>query len=531
MVRVTSVMCCLALIFSAGLSHAATQVDDLKLEVEKLRKEINQRNDGKASPIGKVDRMMGDKYGPNSPVTTHAGKLQISGLLQVWYQAVQNDNVGIVKAAGGNNLDASAGAFPGTESNEVNDNDTFRIRRSQLKFTIDIHENISAVVMIDPAREHNISYYPLPTFSRHDALFGGPFFAQTGAGLQGGNTIVPQLLQDAYISYHGVIPHHDFTIGQFIPPSGEEAWRGDGYLEFVERAMCTGVNKVRDIGAMVHGSWINGRVQYWAGVFNGPGGSMLADPEILEAGNRSDDNDAKDVAWRVAFRPVWSTDPCTWYGRLELGFHRTDGVKGEAGSTNNEANWINGLNKEQTSAYRMGAWAWYRPGGPVRGAWFRGEWSQAHDRIGGSNILPPTQLLQLGSNTDAGAAAIQMNPGAVTVSGWYFATGYKMSESRFAEDLAGCSNFVGKALHDMEFAFRYEVFQNISAEDLVNPDRNTDLFKTQAYTAGINYYIKGFDAKLQANYIWVDEPSDGNPNRGLREVRNNVFVVNFQVMF
>src|SRR5690242_13889559 len=124
--RILSLAVCLFV--AVGVASAA-QVDDLKREVEILRKEINQRQDAKSAAIGKVDGMIGSKYGPNNPVTTKAGKLQISGLLQVWYQSVQNDNVGIVKAAGGNNLDASPGAFPGTESNEVNDNDTFRVRR------------------------------------------------------------------------------------------------------------------------------------------------------------------------------------------------------------------------------------------------------------------------------------------------------------------------------------------------------------------------------------------------------------------
>src|SRR4051812_44432585 len=99
MVRVTSVVVCLALLIGTGVSRAATQVDDLKKEVEKLRKEINQREGSKSSPIGKVDGLMGSKYGPNSAVTTKAGKLQIDGLIQVWYQSVQNDTIGNVVPA------------------------------------------------------------------------------------------------------------------------------------------------------------------------------------------------------------------------------------------------------------------------------------------------------------------------------------------------------------------------------------------------------------------------------------------------
>ena len=67
----------------------------------------------------------------------------------------------------------------------------------------------------------------------------------------------------------------------------------------------------------------------------------------------------------------------------------------------------------------------------------------------------------------------------------------------------------------------------------MNNATNTDLFKTQVYTAGINYYIKGHNAKIQLNYNVVDEP-EGNANGANREfhqVRNDNFVVNFQVWF
>lgn len=42
---------------------------------------------------------------------------------------------------------------------------------------------------------------------------------------------------------------------------------------------------------------------------------------------------------------------------------------------------------------------------------------------------------------------------------------------------------------------------------------------------------KGNNAKIQLNYNWVDEPNENNNKsaRGFREVRNDNFVVNFQV--
>jgi phosphate-selective porin len=106
-----------------------------------------------------------------------------------------------------------------------------------------------------------------------------------------------------------------------------------------------------------------------------------------------------------------------------------------------------------------------------------------------------------------------------------------MPESIFTENLKK-GGTMDRMLTKMEFAFRYEVYQNIAMEDLVNPDRHTDLFKTQAFTAGVNYYLEGRGVKLQANYIVVVDPtSPGQPLRGLRKVQNDVFVVNFQSSF
>jgi len=509
-----TVLGCLSVIAGFAAHAASDQVQDLKREIENLRKEINSSDVNKsATPIGKVDARTSMKYGPNNVVETKVGKLSIGGLVQVWYQSVANDRLGLNRLT---EVGEGGETFEG-ESSDTFDNDTFRIRRTELRLTMDVHENVSAYIMIDPARESNIQFYQLPTLYVRNSPLSNSSFLQSGAGLQAGNTIVPQLLQDCYINFHDVVPYHDFTIGQFKPPSGEEAWRNSGQLEFVERAMVTGLNNVRDIGAMVHGSFLEGRVQYWAGVFNGPFGTVLSNPELVEGGNRSDDNDEKDFAWRVQFRPVWNKDK--WHGRLELGYSRTDGLHGEGYSEAGRDTPVNGLNVEKTWINRNAAWAWYRPGGPVAGWWLRGEWGSSKDRFYNQGIaVGPTIWFEP-----------QNKPKAETLAGWYFGTGYKLSDSIWAEGLENGGG-VGGFLKNLEFAFRYEVFDAVVVESSSTPDRNSDIYKTQTVTAGINYYIKGHDAKIQANYIWVDEPEIDN-GRGFREIRNDVFVVNFQVMF
>ena len=63
--------------------------------------------------------------------------------------------------------------------------------------------------------------------------------------------------------------------------------------------------------------------------------------------------------------------------------------------------------------------------------------------------------------------------------------------------------------------------------------RPLDRFYTRVWTAGINYYIIGHNAKVQANYNWVDLPAEKS-TPGVREfhnTRNDSFVINFQVAF
>ena len=86
--------------------------------------------------------------------------------------------------------------------------------------------------------------------------------------------------------------------------------------------------------------------------------------------------------------------------------------------------------------------------------------------------------------------------------------------------------------------------ENILVADLVQPNAHTDVFATDVWTAGINYYIKGNNAKIQLNYNMVDSPDAGatvtrgfpgavgtatGPRRNFRGVDNNSLIVNFQV--
>jgi hypothetical protein len=508
------------------------EYEKLKSEVENLRQKL-----ATSAPVGSgsaVDRVLENKYGPNAGVTTRQGRLTIGGLLQVWFYTIQNDNRSWVDAD-----QVNGGPNAGFGSNEVSDNDSFRVRRSQLRFTMDIHENVTAVVMINPAAEAD----SFPTFGSNQGNgAGGVVYVNSGVvsnddangfssvaignvrntAVRTGSGSSNRMLEDAYINYHGILPHHDVTVGQFLARAGEEGVRDDSRLDFVERAMITQVAYNRDLGMQVHGTWFDDRLQYWLGIFDGAGTAFQAHS------NRSDTNDDKDWVLAILGRPIWKDE--TW-GSLELGYSIRYGQGGESGSraTGRFARQVDGLNRHTTVHMQQFAWAMYKPGGPVRGWWLRGEWGHYRDRFAPNEV-----------NSVVGDAVT--DPPEFSIQGWYLASGYKMSESRWADDLCSGGIFYKSILSPMEFTFRYEAMENLFYQDPTEatPLRRMDIFKTQIYTAGVNYYIKGHNAKLQFNYNWVIEDDDNDSPSGAgnfaqgngrqtREVSNNNFVVNFQV--
>lgn len=528
MARIQGILAALlaALLFvapSGALAGDASQaeIEQLRKEIEQLRKQLT--GSSAAMPRDRMADVVAGKYGPNNSVTTKNGRLTIGGLLQVWYYSVQNDNQGMFE-----NHDVTD-VF---DTNEASDNDSFRIRRAELCFTMDIHENVTAVVRIDPAREaisfpnmtdnkatNGIFKMSNNVAPEYDLLSIGPGAGNgaTVGNVQTGAGRVPRLLEDAYINYHGVVPHHDFTIGQFVPRIGEEGPRSSAEIDFVERSMIGQLTRDYDLGVQMHGFWWDDRLHYWLGVFDGAG-NYFGSPM-----NRADDNDEKDLLAAIMVRPLWMNE--TW-GSIELGYSFKGGIHGESSNADPISDPLNGLNRNQNTALRHAAWGSYRPGGPVKGWWMRGEWQWLKDRNAPGVVA---DLLAGGNtdigNTDSGTGMAQSNGRPITTQGWYVATGYKLSDSVFADSAPSW-------LKPWEFAFRYECMGNVMVADQAK-QYNTDVFKTQVYTAGINYYIKGHNAKIQANYNWVVEPTGSalEDSYGFRKVRNDNLMLNFQVAF
>lgn len=504
--KIRSAIICVALSLSVlSCWSAETSVSDLRREIEDLRKQMAAANSGEVIQQ-QIENRVANVLNVDTPVQTRSGKLRIGGLLQVWAYSIQNDSRGLADGP-----QIQVGPEGTAARNQEADNDSFRVRRAEIRFALDIHENISAFITIDPAREATA----FPSFPSnqgsaktgdHDAYFFDPCLCegfiddprQIGPGIGTGN----RMLEEAYINYHDAIPFHDVSVGQFKRRLGDEGTRDSSELDFVERSMMTQPADLRDLGIQVHGNFLDGRLQYWAGLFNGAGTAFQS------RGNRSDDNDEKDAVFAVLARPVNNHER---FGTLEVGYSIMLGLGGENARHNPGDNPINALNRRSLVHSLQYAWGNYRPAGSLQGWWLHGEWGQYRDRFAPNEAA-------------SGLDVFSSNPGPFEVQGWNVSTGYHLGE------LADTK--LPNALRKLEFLFRYDVMQNLFFHDLVVPERRFDVFKTQVYTAGANYYVSGNNVKLQLNYNWVlEEDNVDKEDRQLREVKNNSLVLNLQVAF
>ena len=90
-----------------------------------------------------------------------------------------------------------------------------------------------------------------------------------------------------------LFPELAIRLGQFyVPFTLEDSAMSDNTLILQERSFAiTNIGPERDIGAMIRGNVGKGLFEYWVGIFNGVGR------------NRTDNNDDKDGAIRLIFRP------------------------------------------------------------------------------------------------------------------------------------------------------------------------------------------------------------------------------------
>lgn len=134
---------------------------------------------------------------------------------------------------------------------------------------------------------------------------------------------------------------YQLRVGRFREPVGLEQLQSDSWAFFAERSVVSQFLPNRDLGVMLAGDILDGKLSYAIGAFNGTS-------DASNNANNSDTNDDKDVAARL-FATPWKGSEGPLSG---LGF----GIGATAGHQNS----LNGASGSLTSGYRTdGQQSWF----------------------------------------------------------------------------------------------------------------------------------------------------------------------------
>ena len=194
---------------------------------------------------------------PANTVESGLGKVKFTGFVQAWFAA---GNAGFA--------------------------DTFRIRRSELRFSGEIMPDVKWSVMFDPAKALSVN-------TTTTTINGTPVVRTVSVNQPS------RIFQEAYIQLTH-FKHANFQIGQFKMPLSQEGLQSTTALDTIERALFMSdrsrggtFGDTRELGAMVFGP-LGKQFDYQAGVFNGAG----------ETQNDADTNNEKAFAGRFVFHPT-----------------------------------------------------------------------------------------------------------------------------------------------------------------------------------------------------------------------------------
>lgn len=125
-------------------------------------------------------------------------------------------------------------------------------------------------------------------------------------------------LLEAYMTLD-YVPWLKVQFGQYKPPFGREHLMSDVYIPMAERSLIDDLLIMdRDDGIMAFGELFDGKFKYATGIFNGV-------PR-----NLNDNNDAKDWAYRMVFKPFKNTKN-EWIEGFEIGHDFTIGEQPQSG--------------------------------------------------------------------------------------------------------------------------------------------------------------------------------------------------------
>ena len=282
------------------LSSQQAQLTAQREEIRKLRAEIERREEGTAEKLAEL------KSGATpatavlaSDVQERESQRQVLAAVQSELARTRNElaatSAGLEKSRQATSESVRSGfgsiRFNGLlqvwgVAGNSNYRDTFRIRRSELKFSGTIAPKVRWTVMIDPAKSLSMN--------NGAALIDGTSVITSAIINQAG-----RILQDAYITFEN-IPHLRIDAGQLKIPLSLESTESSGALATMERALFMSdrsrggsFGDIRDIGVL-----LTAELSKYATVSLG---------EYNSVGDRQNDiatNDQKATVGRLVVRPA-----------------------------------------------------------------------------------------------------------------------------------------------------------------------------------------------------------------------------------
>lgn len=281
-------------------------LDEQRAEIELLRSELRKETELRSQQQALLESMMQrfESLAASLPRAVPPDKTSIAGAASQRKEAVAETNNATastsiaattsqqatppsVVESGFGRIKFTGLLQGGFVSGDEGVNDTFRVRRAELRFTGDILPKVKWSVMFDLAKALSVN-------TTSSTINGTPVVGSVSVNQSS------RIFQEGFITYaHS--KKANFQIGQFKIPLSQEGLQSTATLDTVERALFLadrarggGLGDSRDIGAMLFGA-LNKQVDYQIGIFNG----------VDESQNAPDQNDQKAVVGRVVFRPAF----------------------------------------------------------------------------------------------------------------------------------------------------------------------------------------------------------------------------------
>lgn len=279
-------------------------------------------------------------------------------------------------------------------------------------------------------------------------------------------------------------PQLKLRAGKFKEPVGLERLRSWTSLTFVERGFPTQLLPNRDTGLMLHGEFMEGRLQYQVGVFNGTADGGSSDFDRLDSN--------KDLAARLFAEPFKESRHAAWRG---LGI----GIAGTFGEQERVPSGYSTPGSQRLFGYRGSADP-ARPNVLGDGTQWRlspqAQWSWGPFGLLGELAISSVELEQAGGGAGAGTSEAFRNT-AWQVQASYVLTGEAHAQ-RPLSPLRPLSS-QGRGWGALEVTARVGEIDPDDAAFPVFADPATAAAKAFSWGVGLNWYLNRV-FKVVVNY-------------------------------